>query len=65
MERMSQPVKLPLPVTQPVIRENGDAVVELNMDGVIVGEINFSAILGNWFAKMGWSNNKTRLTSVK
>jgi len=53
-----------MPQPAPVIRENGDAVVELRQNGELVGEINFSAIIGNWFDKMGWGNNRRHLKSV-
>ena len=61
---MSNNTPLPLPNACPVIRENGDAVVELRQDGNLVGEINFSAIIGNWFDKLGWTNHRPKLKSV-
>lgn len=36
-----------LPEPQQVIRENGDSVVELRQNGRLVGEINFTLIVGN------------------
>ena len=61
---MSKEQQLPLPNPQPVIRENGDAVVELRQNGELVGEINFSAILGQWFDQLGWVNRRPKLKSV-
>jgi hypothetical protein len=60
-----QKQQLPMPVPTPVIRENGDAVVEMRQDGQLVGELNFSAILGNWFDKLGWGNKRSHLHSIK
>lgn len=66
MEKMiQQKQQLPLPAPTPVIRENGDAVVELRQDGLLVGEVNFTAIIGNWFEKLGWTNKRSHLTSIK
>jgi hypothetical protein len=64
MEKITTEPVLNLPKPAPVIRENGDAVVELRQDGELVGEVNFSAILGQWFDKMGWTNNRRKLSSV-
>lgn len=66
MEKMSQQnQQLPLPAPCPVLRENGDAVVELRQDGQLVGEVNFTAIIGGWFDKLGWTNKRSHLTSIK
>ena len=64
MEKMNKEPVLSLPKAEPVLRENGDAVVELRQDGQLVGEFNVSLVLGNWFDKMGWRNQRPRLTSV-
>lgn len=50
--------RLPLPEPMPVVRENGDAVVELRQDGELVGEVNFSKILGNWFSRLGMGKSR-------
>ena len=60
-----QKQQLPLPSPTPVIRENGDAVVELRQDGQLVGEVNFSKIVGGWFDKLGWTNKRSHLRSVE
>lgn len=41
------------PEPMPIVRDNGDAVVELRQGGELVGEINFSMIVGQWLAVLG------------
>jgi hypothetical protein len=47
--KFQQEQKLPLPSPRPALRENGDAVVELVQDGQVVGELNFTKIITNWW----------------
>lgn len=63
MKNQEQPQKLPLPSPQPVLRENGDAVVELRQDGELVGELNFTKIIANWFSILA-GDRKRHLKSV-
>jgi hypothetical protein len=51
------------PVAQPVVR-NGQAVVELVHNGEVVGEINFTKIMANWFDTLGVIKRQRRLTVV-
>jgi len=45
--------ELSLPEVQPVVRETGEAVVELRQNGQLVGEINFTKILTTWAQQLG------------
>lgn len=45
--------ELPFPQVQPVVRETGEAVVELRQDGELVGEINFTKIFTGWGRRLG------------
>jgi hypothetical protein len=47
-----------------VVRDNGDAVVELRQNGDLVGEINFSKIVGQWLGALGIGVNNRHLKSV-
>jgi len=42
-----------LPVVQPAVRD-GQAVVEFVHNGEVVGEINFTKIVANWFDALGF-----------
>ena len=42
-----------LPEPTPVIRANGDSVVELRQDGTLVGELNFTQIMVNVLGRFG------------
>ena len=43
-----------LPDPTQVIRENGDSVVELRQNGDLVGEINFTKIVGGILERFGF-----------
>ena len=49
VEEEKAAVKTPvwLPEPTPVVRPNGDSVVELRQNGVLVGELNFTLIVSN------------------
>ena len=42
------------PKVTPVVRETGEAVVELRQDGQLVGEINFTKIFTSFAQQLGW-----------
>mgnify|MGYP001461181311 CR=1 FL=1 len=51
---MSTPQKLELPQAVPTIKPNGDVVLEVTHYGNVVGGLNVTQVLGNWFQRMGW-----------
>jgi hypothetical protein len=53
MAEMKQP-ELAMPTAAAVVRENGDAVVEVRHDGALVGELNFSKIFRRWAEQLGF-----------
>lgn len=55
----NQPNTLPLPSPRPALRKNGDAVVELVQDGQVVGELNFTKILTNWWTILSGGQRPT------
>lgn len=59
---MAEMRELKLPQAHPVLR-NGEAVVELRQEGVLVGEVNFTKIMTNWLETLGVLK-KPKLTSV-
>lgn len=63
MEKVNEP-KLYWPEPQAVVRDNGDAVVELRQDGELVGEVNFSKIIGQWLGVLGIGRKASHLKSV-
>lgn len=52
------------PEPVPVVRDNGDAVVELRQNGDLVGEVNFSKIVGQWLSVLGIGRPARHLKSV-
>lgn len=50
---------LAIPTAAAVVREDGDAVVEVRHDGQLVGELNFSKIFRSWFQQLGWLEKST------
>lgn len=55
--------ELSLPEVMPVVRETGEAVVELRQNGQLVGEINFTKILTTWAQQLGMIS-RPKLKSV-
>jgi hypothetical protein len=51
---MSNPQKLDLPQAVPTVRPNGDVVLEVTHYGQVVGGLNITQVLTNWFARLGW-----------
>jgi hypothetical protein len=51
---MSIPNKLDLPQAVPTIKPNGDVVLEVTHYGQVVGGLNVTQLLGNWFERLGW-----------
>jgi len=51
---MSTPQKLDLPQATPTIKPNGDVVLEVTHYGQVVGGLNVTQVLSNWFQRMGW-----------
>ena len=51
VEEEKAAVKTPvwLPEPTPVVRPNGDSVVELRQNGQLVGELNFTRVMSNLF----------------
>lgn len=52
-----------LPEVRPVIR-NGESVVEMVQDGEVVGTLNFTKIMTNFFDALGIIKKPRHLTSV-
>lgn len=50
--------KLDLPQAVPAIRPNGDVVLEVTHYGQVVGGLNVTQVLSNWFERMGWIQPK-------
>jgi hypothetical protein len=46
--------KLDLPQASPTIKPNGDVVIEVTHYGQVVGGLNVTQVLSNWFQHMGW-----------
>lgn len=46
--------KLDLPQAVPTIKPNGDVVLEVTHYGQVVGGLNVTQVLSNWFTKLGW-----------
>ena len=53
MAKVNEVPELALPEVMPVVRETGEAVVELRQNGQLVGEINFTKILTTWAQQLG------------
>jgi hypothetical protein len=51
---MSTPERLDLPHAVPTIKPNGDVVLEITHYGQVVGGLNVTQVLGNWFQRLGW-----------
>lgn len=60
---MSQDLRLP--EVRPVVRPNGDSVLEMHQDGELVGEVNFSRIIENIFDALGIIKKPRHLKVVK
>jgi hypothetical protein len=56
---------LNLPHAAPVVRANGDSVLELTQNGELVGEVNFTKIIANWFDALGIIKKPRHLTTVR
>jgi hypothetical protein len=50
---MSKP-ELELPQAVPTIKQNGDVVLEVTHHGRVVGGLNVTQVLSNWFEQLGW-----------
>jgi hypothetical protein len=55
---MSNSQKLDLPQATPTIKPNGDVVLEVTHYGQVVGGLNVTQVLSNWFQRMGWLQPK-------
>lgn len=55
---MSNQQKLDLPQAIPTIKPNGDVVLEVTHYGQVVGGLNVTQVLGNWFERLGWLQPK-------
>ena len=58
-------IDLQLPDVVPVLRPNGESVVELRQNGEVVGEINFTKIFANWFEALGIIEKPRHLKVVR
>lgn len=56
---------LRLPTPRPVVRPNGDSVLELVQDGQLVGELNFSRMVENWFDALGIIKKPARPVTLR
>lgn len=62
---MARDIDLQLPTIQPVVRPDGDSVVELRQNGELVGEVNFSKIIANWFDAIGLIKKPKHLKVIR
>jgi len=51
---MNNPQKLDLPQAIPTVDRNGDIAIEFVHRGEVVGSLNATKIMSNWFARLGW-----------
>lgn len=57
--------KLDLPQAVPTIKPNGDVVLEVTHYGQVVGGLNVTQVLSNWFERMGWIQPKPAPVAIE
>lgn len=58
-------IDLQLPEVAPVLRPNGEAVVELRQNGEVIGELNFTKLFTYWFEQLGLIKPERHLKVVR